>query len=181
MSLPSRLCLAATLLLTLPGNAAAQQPLRAATLITAFLADSGVPTRGMDWSTGNGLSVRWASARPVANPDQSAVPRGLTLARIGTARVIMGEGAPVDVTVSLAGNANGIQRVSFGMSYNGDTGPADPKDRLGRALTADGIVLTSLKCDRAKEGLGFATCLRDQGSEESGLGALGNVELYRRG
>lgn len=66
----SRLAVLATLALPLSA-ARAQEPIEVGALVTSFLADSGVATRGLTWTSGDGLPVQWQSAQPAALHRQS--------------------------------------------------------------------------------------------------------------
>lgn len=112
-----------------------------------FLPDEGIATRGLPWTTANNL-VKWETAKPVA-----AAPylksEGLTLHRSGKARVaVEGRGA-VALSVEVAGNQVGIQRVNVSF----DMAELD-LDRAERSLIAEGQ-LSPLKCNRRTEGASF--------------------------
>lgn len=143
--------------------AAAQVPVAAeaqdssATLggvISAFLADSGARTRGLPWTTGNSAGIAWESAAPVKNPDTWMNNPALTLARIGTAQVMIG-GKPRDLNVRVHGNQAGIQRVSVSYMYDGNFEEGDMRDHVGAALEEGRVALKPLKCDKANEGHGY--------------------------
>ncbi|MEZ4587300.1 MAG: hypothetical protein R2909_12960 [Gemmatimonadales bacterium] len=61
----------------------AGEPIKLSAVLTAFLVDSGVRTRGLPWTTGSELPVEWESPGPVQNPDQWAVKQGRVVARNG--------------------------------------------------------------------------------------------------
>jgi hypothetical protein len=154
-----RLAISAALLalsLHLPSLArAAEGP--SATLGAVFLAylpDSGGRVRGLAWTSGDGLPVRWHTFRPTTNPDRFMHGKGLTLTRTGDVLVDLDGGDPVAMRVMLAGNLNGVQRTSLSLPYDGNVENA-PHDRVERALVSAGFVLTALKCDRDAEGVMF--------------------------
>jgi hypothetical protein len=78
----------------------------------------------------------------------------MTLARSGSIRVTIGAGDPVEMTLQIYGNPEGIQRTTLGLAYQGDFDP-DPQGRVGRALEEAGYSLGALKCDRKSEGTLF--------------------------
>lgn len=127
----------------------AQQAVKLSALLTAFLPDEGVATRGLPWTTANNLPVRWETAKPVAAADYLK-REGLTLSRAGKARIAVEGRAPVAVTVEVHGNQIGIQRVSVSF----DLAELDI-ERAERSLVADGIQLSPLKCSRKTEGVSF--------------------------
>jgi hypothetical protein len=122
-------------------------------VIAAFLADSGVPTRGLPWTTGDQLGVKWASAKPIRNPDQSAFSAGRSLARRATFTApIAKEHIPVEMTAE--GNELGLARVLFTMPMQDVT-----REQIEEALGRDGLTLQPLKCSRQKEGASFGNLL----------------------
>jgi len=147
------LCLIGVLLTLGPLTARAQHPAPAvlSAILTAFLADSGARIRGLAWSAGNDTPIRWASAAPVPNPDSWMRKPGLTLARIGTAKAMVG-GKERGLNVRVYGNATGIQRVSVSFPYDGNFEGGDIRDTVAIQLKGGGLTLTPLKCDRKTEG-----------------------------
>jgi len=123
-----------------------------AAILGAFLADSGVATRGLPWTTGNALPVKWKSAGPV--PSQYTMYPGVTSERTGTARMSTDTGT---VTVNLAalGNADGIQR--FWVSWDMVTLPTLTADSL---LLKAGFTLKPTFCSRDKEGYSYGNLLQ---------------------
>jgi hypothetical protein len=143
----------------------AQQPMKLSALLSGFLADSGVPTRGLPWTTGTALAVKWQSAKPV--PAQEWEQRqGFTLTHTGSARVTTGGSGPDPVRIIVSGNATGIQKVFVGYdfgewSYVGEKG-----------LLAEGFELKPLKCSREKEGASYGNVVyiaKTPGKTASGL------------
>lgn len=125
-------------------------PVSLGALLTTFLADSGVRTQGLPWTTGNELAIEWQSPTPVKIP--YTTQDGSTVSRTGTTRVSMNDGSIVDATVEVAGNEVGIQRVTVGFDA-----PELPKNLVlaEQTLTAAGIALTPLKCSRDTEGISY--------------------------
>jgi len=133
--------------LAAPRAMPAQAPVALSTLLTTFLADSGVRTRGLPWTTGDELAIEWQSATPVKIP--YATQDGSTVSRTGTARASLEDGSDIEATVEVAGNEVGIQRVT--VSFDA---PELPRNLVlaEQTLTAAGIALTPLKCSRDTEG-----------------------------
>jgi hypothetical protein len=129
------------------------QPLRLSAVLTAFLADSSVATRGLAWTTGAALPVKWASARPVAVTEEYLKRGGFTLKREGTLALRVGE-ATRQAGLHVYGNAAGVQRVSVSCEYQGDL-EGHPRELLEASLAADGFHLTPLKCDAKIEGVSY--------------------------
>ena len=143
----------------------APEPVRLSAVLTTFLADSAVQTRGLDWTTGNSLPVVWESVDPVAPPDY-VVREGYSLSRSGTGRLTVADSV-VEMSLSLAGNDAGIQRVSiiFPITYL-------TMDQVEGSLKEDGIGLQPLKCDRATEGASWGNVVyvaKAPGKTASGL------------
>jgi len=136
-------------LAALQAPAQAQQPVKLSAVVTAFLPDAGVQTRGLPWSTGDQLPVRWQSAKPVASADYLK-QQGFTLSRTGNIRVLLDGGKAQAAILQVAGNQLGVQQVT--VSWNVLSGPFDG---AARSLEADGISLKPLKCRRETEGASF--------------------------
>lgn len=115
-------------------------------VLTAFLPDAGVKTRGLPWTTGNKLPVKWAPVSPVA-ADSYFRKEGFTLSRTGTAFVTVGEEPAEEVTLQLYGNSVGLQQVGVNFNYAGEP----DMNSFDRSLTVDKIVLEPLKCSRKTE------------------------------
>lgn len=135
-------------------------------LVTSFLADSGVATRGLPWTTGDGLPVQWETAEPAAASDYLR-NEGITLTRVGQARVAV-DSLLRDATVSVHGNVNGIQKVEilFQVLDSWLTAPIET------ALPADGVALTPLQCSRETEPATFGNVVwvaKAPGKTASGL------------
>ena len=116
-------------------------------VISAFLADSGVRTRGLPWTTGSGTAIKWESVSPVRNPDTWINNPALTLARIGAVQVPL-SGKVRDLNVRVYGSQAGIQRVSFSFPWDSNFESGDLRDSVGVALQAGDVSLTPLKCGK---------------------------------
>ncbi len=167
-------------------------------VIAAFLADSGVRTRGLPWTTGNDLGITWASATPKPNPDQNAAQKGVTLARNGTFTGTVGDtvALPMDITVS--GTNLGLTSVAINMpsmevTYSGGRGFHLTREMVEMALKNEGLTMQPLKCSREKEGASYGNlvdAVRAPGKTASGLwwmwqspqqqSTLALMILYRR-
>lgn len=123
------------------------------TLLGAFLADSGVATRGLPWTTGSTLPVKWNSPKPV--PSQYTMWPNVTVERTGTARMAASDTSTVEVQVFVLGNDAGIQR--FFVSWDMVQLPTLAADSL---LVRAGFTLTTTLCDRATEGYSYGNLLQ---------------------
>ena len=155
-----------------PKSAKAAGPtVRLSAVIGAFLVDSGVRTRGLPWTTGNDVPVKWQSAKPVPNPDQSRRKLGITLARIGAVTTpVAGVALPVEVTAT--GNELGLAQVTFTMPMQDVT-----REQIEKDLRESGMTLQPLKCSRETEGASFGNLLdaaKIPGRTASGLWWLWN-------
>ena len=118
----------------------AQQPIKLVTVVTTFLADSGVRSKVLPWTTGGTLPVTWQSARPVSSDAE-----GYTLGLSGNTRVeLEGHGA-VPATIQLLGNNDGIQRATIAFDWKNP----DP-EVVERSLNL-GLRLVLLRCSRTTE------------------------------
>jgi hypothetical protein len=146
-------------------------------VIAAFLADSGVRTRGLPWTTGNNIAIKWDSPAPKANPDQSAAGRGLTLARSGTFTGTVGDSVALRMTISAVGTTLGLARVgihipSMEVSLGGGRGFFLTRHMVETALKNEGLTLQPLKCSRDKEGASYGNlvdAVKAPGKTASGL------------
>jgi hypothetical protein len=127
-------------------GAAERQAVKLSTVLTSFLADAGLRTRGLPWTTGAALPVKWETARPVASPEPLA-REGLPLGRSGEVRVVVGDQEARPATLQLYGNANGLQRVAV-VFHDADMPESDAPER---SLAAEKIGLELLKCDPKTE------------------------------
>jgi hypothetical protein len=154
-------------ILTLPfAPAQAQEPVDVGALVTAFLADSGVATRGLPWMTGGDVPIEWESTQPVASAPYRQ-NEGLTQTRTGHLEVAV-DSLVREATVSVHGNQNGIQRTEIVLQELDSwiTGP------LATAIPADGVALTPLKCDLATEPASYGNVVwvaKAPGKTASGL------------
>ena len=152
-----------------PRAVASQVPVKLSGILTAFLADSGVPTRGLPWTSGSTLPVKWETPGPVATEPQFR-QAGFTLARAGKVRVKFGDRPPVEMTLQLLGTEAGLQRVFVSLHLT-DFDELQ-KEELRPSLTADGLTLAPLKCDARTEGYGFGNlvfAVKAPGKTASGL------------
>lgn len=146
-------------------------------VIAAFLADSGVRTRGLAWTTGNDLAIKWESAAPKANPDQSAAQKGLTLVRNGTFTGTVGDSVALPMTISVVGTTLGLAKVgmhipSMEVTYSGGRGFFLTREMVETALKNEGLTLQPLKCSREKEGASYGNlvdAVKAPGKTASGL------------
>jgi hypothetical protein len=122
-----------------------------AAVISAFLADSGVRTRGLPWTTGSGTAIKWESTAPVRNPDTWMNNPALTLARIGAVPVPVGDKVR-DLNVRVYGSQAGIQRVSFSFPWDSNFEGGDLRDSVSATLEAGNLSLAPLKCEKEREG-----------------------------
>lgn len=173
-------------ILLLPGTSAisAQQTVQLGTVITTFLADTGVPSRVVPWTIGSRLPVTWQSGRPVKTDAE-----GYTLGLNGTVQVALEGHAPVPVTIQLLGNNDGIERVTLAFDW---TNP--DLDVVEKTLETQGVHLTPLRCNRKTEPKAAGNVLFEAraagktslGVEEAwscapaGTCSLGMSLLYRR-
>jgi hypothetical protein len=153
------------------------QRVKLSAVIAAFLADSGVPTRGLAWTTGNALAIKWESATPKPNPDQTAARQGFTLARNGTFTGTVGDSVALAMTISAVGSQLGIARVglhipSMEVSYSGGRGFFLTREMVEAAFKNEGLTLQPLKCSREKEGASYGNlvdAVKAPGKTASGL------------
>ncbi len=146
----------------------AQQAPRLSQVIATFLADSGVPTRGLPFTVAGVLPVRWESATPAA-ADRVAQGEGYTLTRRGVVVVTLGPRVGVPVALQLLGTANGLQRVLFGV----ETTRHELTERMVfDALRAEGMTLVPMRCDLEREGASYGNVVyaaKVPGKTASGL------------
>jgi hypothetical protein len=121
-------------------------------ILSTFLADSGVATRGLPWTTGNTLPIKWKSVQPV--PSQYTMYNGVTSERTGTTRFATSDTSSIAASVTVLGNADGVQR--FWVQWDMNEFPSERGDSL---LLKAGFVLTPTKCSRATEGYSYGNLL----------------------
>ena len=171
------LVLAACLAAALPAAAQRPAPVRLSTVITAFLADSGVPTRGLPWTTGSQLPIKWATPGPVANTDPSQRSQGITLMRRGTFRGTAGDSVTLDMEIVLTGAATGLSGMSvfiesMEVTKRDGSGFFTTREMIERTLLNEGLSLQPLKCDRKVEGASYGNlvdAVKAPGKTSSGL------------
>jgi hypothetical protein len=141
-----------------------QQPrsgsVRLSKVIAAFLADSGVLTRGLPWTTGNGAGIRWQTQVPVTNPMVPERQKGLTLSRTGKFSGTVGDSVTLPMLITAVGTSLGLARVSIvipSMLYedNRSHGFFVTREMVEQALKNEGLKLSPLKCSRDKEGASY--------------------------
>lgn len=159
------------------GQTKAGNRVKLSAVIAAFLADSGVQTRGLPWTTGNGLAIKWQSAAPVPNPDQSARAKGLTLARSGTFTGTVGDSVALPMDITVVGTTLGLASVgimisSMEVSLGGGRGFILHRGMVETALKNEGLSLQPIKCSRDKEGASYGNlvdAVKAPGKMASGL------------
>ncbi len=138
-------------------DAAAQVKL--SQVITTFLVDAGVQTRGLAWTTGSALPVRWETPAPVA-ADPWLQQRGIMLGRTGTITATVGDSVAIQAVVVLNGTDVGLQRLTIHLpmlhvSRPDGGGFTLHREMVEAALKNDGLTLQPIKCSRATEGASF--------------------------
>lgn len=136
---------------------AAAPKVRLSAVIAAFLVDSGVRTRGLPWTTGSELPVKWQTPQPVANPDQFERAKGRTLIRSASFTGTVGDTVALPMTLQLSGVEVGLARVivsigSMQVTYQNGHGFFATREMVEQALKNEGLQLQPLKCSRDKEG-----------------------------
>jgi hypothetical protein len=159
-----------------PSRPRPAEAIKLSTVLTTFLADSGVRTRGLPWTTGSDLPIRWKSAGPIANPDQSGRGKGLTLARIGEFTASVGDSVRIPVTISLVGAEIGLAHTILWMENREVTtrtgGFFLTREMVEQSLRTDGLQLQPVKCSREKEGASYGNLIdavKAPGKTSSGL------------
>lgn len=188
--MPSRIAprlLLATLIL--PTFASGQRPatppsssrlaarVKVSTVLTAFLVDSGVRTRGLPWTTGSALPIQWATPRPVAVTDPYSAKQGITRQREGRFMGTLGDSVALGMGITLAGNDSGLTSVSIGLDSmlvdtKGGEGFWLHRELIEIALKNDGLIFQSLKCERETEGASYGNlvdAIKAPGKTASGL------------
>jgi hypothetical protein len=154
--------LALALLVAPPGLRAqeAAPAVSLASVISAFLVDSGVRTRGLAWTTGDALTVEWETTGPVPTTDAWLRKQGVTHTRTGTFVGIVGDSMSFAMTLTLTGVATGIAGMSIDIPsmqvINADSsGFLATREMIEQALIEAGLVFAPLKCTREKEGASY--------------------------
>ena len=145
-------------------------------LIAAFLVDSGTRVRGLPWTTGNDLAIKWETAGPVANKDQWTLKQGITHVRTGTFVGAAGDSVALPMTITVNGIAAGLSSVALttqSMQMDADGGGyLVNRELVERGLEKDGVTLQPLKCKRETEGASYGNlvdAVRVAGKTASGL------------
>ncbi len=134
-------------------------------LLSTFLADSGVATRGITWAVAGNLPVMWTTTKPTAPAYD--VGQGITMQHQGAVRVEVSDTSAVEMTLFVYGNSSGIQRVAVSWDMQALQGAA-----AEALLTDAGWTLKSLKCARESEGYSYGNLLyavKAPGKTASGL------------
>lgn len=158
---------------------AAQQPgsVPLSAVLGTFLADSGVPTRALPWSTGSELPIRWASPGPVATNEQWLANLGLTHTREGEFVGQAGDSVALPMRIQLRGTVAGLAGVSIHIGKlliekPDGSGYHVTREMIETSLTNDGAQLRPLKCSRDTEGASYGNLVdafRMPGKTASGL------------
>lgn len=152
-------------------------PVAISKVIAAFLVDSGVRTRGLAWTTGSELPVRWATPGPVATTDSWSLKQGITRVREGEFIGTTGDSVALAWTIRLQGTEAGLQGVVLGLpamwvDTGGGNGFYLHRGMVEDALRNDGVTLQPIKCRRETEGASYGNlvdAVRVPGKTASGL------------
>jgi hypothetical protein len=117
-------------------------------LLSTFLADSGVATRGLSWGIAGNIPVQWTTTKPT-KPSWDVGP-GITLQHEGTVRVEVSDTATLDMQLHVYGNSTSVQRVAVSWDMSQLSG-----EGAEGLLTAAGWLVRTLKCTRASEGYSY--------------------------
>ena len=160
-------------------SAGARAPARVAlsAVLSAFLADSGVQTRGLPWTTGSALPIAWTTPQAVRNSDPNAYASGLTLRREGTFKGTVGDSVPLDMSIVAIGSPIGLAQVavmipSMLVETGGGGGFFVTREMVEQALKNEGVALQPIKCSREKEGASYGNlvdAIKVPGKTASGL------------
>jgi hypothetical protein len=150
---------------------------RLSAVITAFLADSGVPTRGLPWTTGSTLPITWQTPSAVPNRDPNAASKGHTLARHGTFTGTVGDSVALPMSISVVGAPIGLAQVGILISSMEVTdargnGFFATREMVETALRNEGLTLQPIKCSREKEEASYGNlvdAVKAPGKTSSGL------------
>jgi len=143
----------ALLAVVLPAQAPAPQAVRLSAVLAAFLPTAGTQTRGLPWTTGDELPIKWESATPVA-PAAFEASQGFTMKRTGALVIEVGA-ERMDASIQVLGNQMGVQQVTIAWQQL-----SGPFDRASLALAADGVGLRPLKCRRETEPASFGNLVQ---------------------
>jgi len=154
----------------------AMEKVKLSAVIGAFLVDSGVRTRGLAWTTGSELPIKWATAKPVAAPEYLRKD-GITQARSGTLLGTVGDTVALEMAITVSGTEAGLAQVAIGMASlevtNKDgSGFFVHRGMVEDALKNEGVTLQPVKCSREKEGASYGNlvdAVKVPGKTASGL------------
>jgi hypothetical protein len=146
-------------------------------VISAFLVDSGVRTRGLPWTTGDALPIKWQSAGPVATDQEWLKRKGLTHLRSGTFIGTAGDSVALSMEISLTGTAAGLAGMSVHMPSMAVTkadksGFFTTRQMIEDALRNEGMTFAPIKCKRETEGASYGNLIdavKAPGKTASGL------------
>lgn len=197
----SRLVALTGLIMSVASGLHAQRPAQkipVSKVLAAFLVDSGVRTRGLPWSTGSELPIKWATAAPVANEDARARAQGITLVRGGRFMGTLGDSVALEMAITLWGSPTGLSSVgivldSMEVTNRDGSGFLVHREMIERALRNEGVTFQPLKCKRETEGASYGNlvdAVKVPGKTASGLWwswqsaqqaqSVGLTILYRR-
>jgi hypothetical protein len=175
----TRPLLAAALLLSAPVTAQGRptDPVAVGTVITTFLVDSGVRTRGLPWTVAGTLPIRWASPRPIPATGEWYARQGITLLHEGAFRGTLGDSVTLPMTITLTGNATGLSGMSISpnslqVTHPDGSGYWVTREMIEAALQHDGLEFKPLKCSRETEGASYGNlvdAVKAPGKTASGL------------
>ncbi len=167
------------LLIHTPLEAQRQEPQKIAlsSVITAFLVDSGVRTRGLPWTTGSNLPIRWTSPGPVTNPDTHARNKGVTHARTGTFIGTIDDSVTLEMSITLTGTAQALAGMSvtpasLHVTKADGSGFITTREMIEAGLKAAGLTFQPIKCKRETEGASYGNlvdAVKAPGKTASGL------------
>lgn len=160
-----------------PAARSPNQRVRLSSVLVAFLVDSGMQTRGLPWTTGSQLPIKWASAGPVANPNALDRGKGLTRARGGTFTGTVGDSVALPMAINMVGTATGLARLELGMAsmevtLRNGSGYFVTREMVEQALKNEELTFLPLKCTREKEGASYGNlvdAVKAPGKTASGL------------
>ena len=158
-------------------NQARATPVEVSKVITAFLVDSGVMTRGLPWTTGTSLPIKWQPVEIVTNPAEVARRQGITHTKSGTFTGTAGDSVALPMSITVTGTAAGLAGMSIEMSNmevtkKDGSGFFTTREMIEAALRNEGLTLTPIKCSRDKEGASYGSlvdAVKAPGKTASGL------------
>ncbi len=140
------------------------EKVRLSGVIGTFLVDAGVRTRGLPWTTGSDLPVKWETPAAVVSTDPYALQRGMTRVRTGTFMGTIGDSVALSMALTLNGNDVGLQRVmihvpSMEVTYTDGSGFIATREMIESSLRGEGMTLQPLKCSRETEGASYGNLI----------------------